>query len=209
MDTLFAYVAVTAILVITPGSTTAVVVRNTLSGGRGAGLAAALGAAAANATHATAAGLGLGLVLARWPLSLTFVRFFGAAYLVWLGANSIRRAAAQSDASRAFTTAGGAEATASARRAIGFRQGLAVNLLNPAIATFYLVVVPSFARDTLAAGFVSLAAIHVSMALVCHAVWATGFDRLRRALDAPGARRVLEAATGVALLTLAAQVALS
>ena len=43
-----AYLSFTFILVVPPGSTTAVVVRNTLEGGRRAGYATALGAALAN-----------------------------------------------------------------------------------------------------------------------------------------------------------------
>ena len=50
-----AFLSFTFVFVATPGATTAVVVRNTLDGGRRAGLFAALGAACANATHATVA----------------------------------------------------------------------------------------------------------------------------------------------------------
>ena len=59
-----AFLTFTFILVVTPGSTTAVVVRNTLEGGRRAGYATALGAAAANSTIAIACGLGLSVLLA-------------------------------------------------------------------------------------------------------------------------------------------------
>ena len=98
------------------------------------------------------------------------------------------------------------EAGSSLRRG-SLRQGLMVNILNPAIATFYLVVVPSF----LAAGaprwsFAALAATHILMALVCHSAWALGLDTLRRFFQPPLARRLLEAATGVALIGLAIRV---
>jgi threonine/homoserine/homoserine lactone efflux protein len=202
-----AYLAFTAILVITPGSTTAVVVRNTLLGGRPAGLAAAFGAAAGNSSHATAAGLGLAVVFARWPSALTMIRIAGAIYLGWLGVQSLIRAARYAD--------GGVRMLAStdhqdaAQRRGSFRQGLLINLLNPAIATFYLVVVPSF----VAAGgprwhFAALAAIHVSMALACHSLWVIGLDTLRKLFRPPLARRLLEGATAVALLALAGRVLL-
>jgi threonine/homoserine/homoserine lactone efflux protein len=203
VESLLAYLAVTGLLVITPGSTTAVVVRNTVRAGRAAGIAAAVGAAAANTTHAVAAGLGLGLLLTRWPMTLTLVRVGGAAYLAWLGVTSVRRALV-SHGPVALGEDGALSGT-DARRG-GFRQGLAVNMLNPAIATFYLVIVPSFVGSTAdPTNFATLAAIHVAMALVCHVLWATGFHRLRRVLRAPGARRLLEGATGVALLGLAAR----
>ena len=87
-----AYLTFTAVLVATPGSTTAVVVRNTLEGGRRAGLATALGAALANTTHATLAGVGLSILITTFPQIVFIVRVVGAVYLAWLGALSLRRA---------------------------------------------------------------------------------------------------------------------
>jgi threonine/homoserine/homoserine lactone efflux protein len=205
---LVAYVSFTAVLVLTPGSTTAVVVRNTLIGGRAAGIAAAVGAALANSSHAAAAGLGLAVLFGRSPLAMSIVRAGGAAYLAWLGARSLYHVLTHADGGLRVADI---EAAAPAQRAHGgsFRQGLLVNLLNPAIATFYLVVVPSF----LPAGvppwyFAMLAAVHVAMAFVCHSAWAVALDTIRRAFHPPLARRLLEGATGVALIALAIRVLL-
>jgi threonine/homoserine/homoserine lactone efflux protein len=200
-----AYLTFTLLLVITPGSTTAVVVRNTLMGGRASGLAAACGAALANSTHAAAAGLGLAVVFARSPIAFGVLRVAGAAYLVWLGVSSLVRAARYGDSAASMLS------TSAAREGRGrrgsFRQGLTVNLLNPAIATFYLVVVPTFIpAQSPPTRFVGLAAIHVAMALACHSAWAIALDTLRHFFQRPVARRVLEAATGIALIGLAARV---
>lgn len=204
---LVAYLSFTFVLVVTPGSTTAVVVRNTLMGGRAAGLAAAAGAALGNTSHAAAAGLGLAVVFSRWPAAMTGLRFAGAAYLAWLGAVSVYRVTRHADGGLALA----ADAPCAPRRSLwtAIRQGLAINLLNPVIATFYLVVVPTF----LYAGappwyYAVLAAIHVSMAFVCHGAWALGLHTVRRWLRAPRARRTLEGATGIALLSLAGRVLL-
>jgi threonine/homoserine/homoserine lactone efflux protein len=202
---LCAYITFTFILVVTPGSTTAVVVRNALVGGRASGLAAACGAAVANSTHATAAGLGLAVVFARWPMALNALRFAGAAYLAWLGIDSLVRGArhTDSDAPRLSSV----PQRDHAKHRGSFRQGLTVNLLNPAIATFYLVAVPTFIPANAGRSrFIALAAIHVTMALVCHSVWAIALDTLRHVFEPPLARRLLETATGVALLGLAVRV---
>lgn len=203
---LLAYLTFTVILVATPGSTTAVVVRNTLEAGRRAGLAAALGAAIGNASHATAAGLGLAVIFTRWPPALTALRIAGAFYLGWLGMVSLYRAVQQADGGVTMLSPATGGINGPVRRG-SLRQGLMVNLLNPAIATFYLVVVPSF----LAAGaarwyFAALAALHVVMALIFHSAWAIALDRLRRFFRPPIARRLLGAATGIALVGLAARV---
>ena len=192
-----------SILVVTPGSTTAVVVRNTLGGGSASGIAAAAGAAVGNTTHATAAGLGLALVFARWPIAMTMLRVGGALFLAWLGLSACI-------GSHALKTVGfvcwprlprACRQPEWQSRSIGFRQGFAVNLLNPAIATFYLVVVPIFLPPGSTRWyFAGLAAIHITMAFCCHSLWAVGLDRLQRLFRPPVARRLLEALTGVALL---------
>ena len=204
---LLAYLTFTFILVITPGSTTAVVVRNTLAGGRVAGLTAAAGAALGNTTHATAAWLGLAIVFARWPMAMTALRAAGALYLGWLGLGSLYRVARYTDGGLRIMT-DGANGPAAPHRAGSFRQGLAVNVLNPAIATFYLVVVPSFLPANASRWyFAALALIHITMAFVCHGLWAIAFDRLRQLLRPPLARRLVEGATAVALIGLALRIA--
>ncbi len=200
---LLAYLTFTFILVVTPGSTTAVVIRTTLSGGRAGGLAAAAGAATGNTSHATAAGLGLAVVFARWPAALIALRIGGALYLMWLGALSVMRAVRHADG-RMRVLDPEADPSRVQTRKGSFRQGLMVNLLNPSIATFYLVVVPTF----IPAGaprwyFAALALLHIGMAFVCHAVWATALDKLRHFFRRPLARRTLEGVTGMALLGLA------
>jgi threonine/homoserine/homoserine lactone efflux protein len=203
---LIAYLTFTFILAVTPGSTTAVVVRNTLEGGRGAGFAAAVGAALANTTQASAAALGLAVVIARFPTALVVLRVLGGGYLAWLGGSSIWRVARQRGVGVRAVAATDDRVSIDAKRT-SFRQGVTVNLLNPAISTFYLVVVPSF----LPAGapwwyYAVFASMHVGIAFTCHMAWALAFDRLRRFFQAPGARRILELATGVVLLGLAARV---
>ena len=203
---LLAYLSFTFILVITPGSTTAVVVRNTLAGGRPAGLAAAAGAAVGNTSHATAAGLGLAVVFSRWPLALVALRVAGAAYLAWLGLSSLYRVVRFSDGGMQMMAGNDVRPTPGQRRG-SFRQGFAVNILNPAIATFYLIVVPSFLPPGASRWyFAVLAAVHVGLAFACHGLWAVGLDRIRRLFHRPEARRLLEGATGVALIALAARV---
>jgi threonine/homoserine/homoserine lactone efflux protein len=198
---LAAYVALTALLVVTPGSSTAMVVRHVLGGGRTAGFAAAAGIAVANASWAAAAGLGVTAILARAPLVFAAIRFGGAAYLAFLGVRALGRALF---AEQETIIARAQEDPSGPDLATAFRDGVVVNLLNPPIATFYIVVVPSFMPAAAGAGrFALLAGIHVVMAFLCHTAWAAGFDVLRRVWARPGARRGVEAVIGVALLALA------
>ena len=55
---------------------------------------------------------------------------------------------------------------------------------------------------------IQLAAIHVTMAFVCHLGWALVVDRLRGFVRRPGPLRAIEAGAGAALLYLAARTVL-
>ncbi len=201
-----AFVSFTFILVVTPGSTTAVVVRNTLEGGRRAGYLTALGAATANTTIAIACGLGLSVLIAVWPGSLAAIRIGGALFLAWLGVSSLWRAWSRPDGGITLSLdpdAGPPRAHAGAY----FGDGLAINLLSPVIISYYLSVVPSF----IPAGasrlyYTGLATTHVSLALLCHATWATALDFMRRWFIQPWRRKALQAGTGLALLGLALRI---
>ena len=193
-----AFLAVTAVFVVTPGSTTAVVVRNTLAAGHRAGLSAAVGAAAANSTHATLAGLGLWVLVGRWPALLDAIRAAGAAYLAWLGLQSLMRGLRPGPSRLAAPSAVQPRAHRSS-----FFEGLTVNLLNPAIISFYVAVVPTFMPPSPPRGyFALLAGSHVSMALVCHSGWVYAFHSLRQIFARPLVRRTLELLTAAAMLWL-------
>ena len=202
----FAFFTFTFVLVVTPGSTTAVVVRNTLEGGRRAGYLTALGAALANTIIAISCGLGLSVLLTVWPGSLDAIRIGGAAFLGWLGLASLYRAATREDGGiRLSLDPGAAPARAHAGAYVG--DGIGINLLSPVIISFYLSVVPSF----IPAGasrlyYPGLAATHVSLAIACHAMWATALDAMRRWFVAPWKRRLLQALTGLALIGLATRI---
>lgn len=200
-----AYLGATLALVITPGATTAVVVRNTLRLGQRAGVMAALGAAAANATHATLAGLGLWVLVGRIPALLEAMRVAGAAYLAWLGLQSLMRLRSGPDATLSADRVASPSSAATTRT--GFREGLSVNLLNPAIISFYLAVVPTFVpASPPRLYFVLLATTHVVLAFICHAGWAAAFHALRALFTHRAVYVSFQVMTALALLWLAARV---
>ncbi len=204
-----AYLVFTTLLVVTPGSATAVVVRNVLYGGRRQGMAAAAGAALGNTTYAVLSALGLAAVFARSPMAFSVLRVVGTCYLAFLGIRSLWGAwhglpAALPGALEGAGTHGAANAVRT-----GLSQGLANNLVSPAVATFYLVVVPSFLSGTpmVSARYALFATIHVTMAFAYHSTWVLGLHAMRAFWSRPSARRTLETLTGVALIALAGRVA--
>jgi len=78
-------------------------------------------------------------------------------------------------------------------------------VLNPSIATFYLLVIPQFIPQgaPFAESALLLTAVHVSLAVTWHLTWATAGGSLAAVLTRARPRRLLEGAAGAALLFLA------
>lgn len=95
------------------------------------------GIACAALVHVAAASLGLTAFLAAVPTAFVVVKTVGAAYLVWLGWQMLRKPA--SLGSR----------VSSNRIASPFAQGALSNLFNPKIALFFLAILPQFIDPSL------------------------------------------------------------
>jgi threonine/homoserine/homoserine lactone efflux protein len=206
MPQIWAFVAVTVPLVMMPGASTAVVLRNSVSGGVRAGLATAVGVNAGSFCYGLLSAFGFALALQRWPPAWTLLRAAGVLYLAWLGAKSLHSAV--------VPHASGAPA-GGARRAGGLwrnlYEGFMTNALNPAIATFYLVLLPQFIPRgaPIVRSVLLLAAIHIGLAASWHVVWATAGGTLARTFAGGRPRQCLEAVTGAALIVLAAKIAIT
>jgi len=217
------FAAVSALLVISPGATLAVVLETALGDGRKAALLAVLGVGLGNATWALATTLGMTWLFHQWPPALDAIRVAGAIYLTWLGLRGLWRAATRKHSggnkySRSSFGAGGNNSgggfwpansqednSGSVFSAAGFvARGMLTNLLNPPVILFYLTFLPQFVgpQDPVLARFALLGATHVAMSVVwqgsCGLAAAVAADRLAR----PAVRRTLEGVTGAVLVAL-------
>jgi len=163
------FVAVTVPLVLTPGASTAVVLRNSLSGGVRAGLVTAVGVNAGSLCYGLLTAFGFALMLQRWPSAWTVLRAGGVVYLAWLGLQSLRRAASPSRAA-----ALGSGPTVVRGDWMNLSEGFVTNALNPAIATFYLVLLPQFIPRgaPVAQSALLLTAIHIALPIAATATGA-------------------------------------
>src|SRR5262245_52630640 len=84
-----AFMGVSAIVIMTPGPDTAVTVRNTLLGGRLAGLATALGSSTGLAVWALATSCGIVALLVASEFLFLAVKYAGATYLIYLGLHAL------------------------------------------------------------------------------------------------------------------------
>jgi threonine/homoserine/homoserine lactone efflux protein len=197
---LAAFVAVGVVVIVTPGPDTALTIRNSLLGGRRAGVFTALGVSSAQSVWALATSLGLAALLAASEPAFVALRLVGAAYLVWLGLHSLRAAWLR-----------GSRGTVAARDGRGlpdrvaFRQGMTSNLGNPKMAVFFTSLLPQFAGSF--AGLLALGVLFAALTVVWLSAYAVVVARAGDALRRPAVRRALDAATGLVLVALGLRLA--
>jgi threonine/homoserine/homoserine lactone efflux protein len=205
------FLAVAVPLVITPGVSTAVVLRNSISGGTRAGIETAVGANAGSFCYGLLSAFGVALALQRWPGAWALLRFGGVCYLAWLGIQSVRRALNPRALTAAMVTIDDPRRRSTDTVVRNLRDGFVTNALNPALATFYLVILPQFIPRgaPIIRGVLLLTAIHITLAASWHVAWATAGGRLAQTLASGRPRQILELCAGLTLLALAIKLALS
>jgi threonine/homoserine/homoserine lactone efflux protein len=203
-----AFATISALLVVSPGATMAVVLESALAGGRISALLTVIGVNIGNSSLALGSALGMSIVFHRWPWTLQFVKGGGAAYLTYLGLRAVWRAYRPPVAASPVAVAAGAARGASAGPtgpgggASYVTRGIMTNLLNPPVVLFYMTFLPQFIgpRDPFFTRFIVLAATHVSMSLVWLTTYATALGVLADRMARPMVRRSLEGVTGVVLV---------
>jgi threonine/homoserine/homoserine lactone efflux protein len=204
VDEIWSFLAVAVPLVLTPGASTAVVLRNSIAGGARAGIQTAVGVNSGSVLYGFVSAFGLALAIERWPSAWDVLRWAGTLYLAWLGARALHAAIWPREPVQTYGVLHAAQPVAR-----NVYEGVLTNALNPAIATFYLVIVPRFVPRgaPLISSVLILTAIHVTIAFTCHLVWALAGGTMARALMRGRGRRLLELCTGAALLGLALRMA--
>jgi threonine/homoserine/homoserine lactone efflux protein len=197
---LYAFIGVAAILTILPGADMALVTRNVLTLGRRRTLLTVVGICCGCIVHATASALGLSAILATSATAFNVLKTIGAAYLVWIGVQSIRNASSPVLPS----------AEPKQRWGLGpFMQGFLTNILNPKVAVFYLTFLPQFVTpgEPILRRSLLLAGVHIAMGFVWLTSYAWFVDRIGAVLTRPTIKLNLERVTGGLLIALGARLA--
>lgn len=135
LELLIPFFTATAIFACVPGPAMFYAAAQTIARGRRAGWLSAIGFHIGGYAHILAAAGGLAVLLEAVPVLYVIVKLAGACYLVWLGLKLLASPAAVASASveRPSTTQ---------RRALW--DSIAVEVLNPKTAMFYLAFLPQF-----------------------------------------------------------------
>ncbi|MGA0602522.1 LysE family translocator [Caulobacter sp. KR2-114] len=197
-----AFSVAAALLTITPGLDTAMVLRTAAVEGPRRAALAAVGVALGCLVWGLAVALGLGVLLTASKTAYTVLKWAGAAYLAWLGIGMLLKPRQSFDFEAAQSPGSACDSW--------FVRGLMTNLLNPKVGVFYVSFLPQFVPPGVQAApfIVLLASIHVGLGLAWFAGLITATRPLRRWLSRGPVVRWLDRVTGGVFLAFGARLAL-
>jgi len=139
----------------------------------------AVGLAISRTAHVTLSALGLAALFHTHPVLFDVVRWFGAAYLLFLAWKMLR----------AGETEGVKEANVTGSGLAAIRSGVMTNLLNPKALMFCALLLPQFisTQYDLTAQYLTLGAILVGLGFAFDVLYALAASRLAKRFSGSGA----------------------
>ena len=164
-SSLLLFVSAALVLLAIPGPAVFYVTSRSIGQGRSAGLVSALGIGVGTLCHVAAATVGLSALLMSSAVAFSAVKYLGAAYLIYLGIQKLRR--------EELLEPSGQSAQTQLGRVFG--QGIVVNVLNPKTALFFFAFLPQFvdaSRGKVAWQILFLGTLFAVMGVLSDSVWA-------------------------------------
>ncbi|EJI6688102.1 lysine transporter LysE [Vibrio parahaemolyticus] len=187
-----------------PGPDVIYIVSNTMKGKLASGMKAAIGLGIGYFIHTLAACLGLSAIILSSAVAFTAVKWLGAAYLVYLGVQSL-------------LSMWRSESKLVVNESIGsnkniFVQGVIVSVLNPKVALFFLSFLPQFidtSTGSTSTQLLVLGLLFSGLATMCNVLYASIGSWVFSRSNSQRYSRALEGVSGVLLIGLAGKVAIS
>lgn len=191
---LWTFIPVAALLTITPGAGTAMVVRSALRGGWRTAVLTIAGNSVGVVLWAVLSVLGISALVAASEVAFLALKITGAVVLVWLGAQSLLRAG---------------EPASPRPRHRAFRDGLFTSVTNPKLAVFFVALFPQFVDDRGAVLPTTLlmAALIVAFDFAWYTGLAVAVSRAKREVMRSRVAAWVERTTGAVLIGLGVRVA--
>ena len=196
------FIAMSWILIITPGPDIIYVITRGMSLGRKAGLYSAFGVTLGLLVHTTFAALGLSIILKTSGMVFQIIKYLGAGYLLFLGVRAIIER-------NRFTINNRPNNLNKSRI---FLQGLLSNVFNPKVALFFLAFLPQFVRSensSNAIGMVILGLLFTVFGFIflCIVGYFSGYVGAQL-LKKPNIARYLQHISGLVMIGLGLRLAL-
>lgn len=184
-----AFLAITAVLVITPGPIVTLVIATGASRGVRAAMLTVIGTTTGNAVLLACIAFGLSWVLKTSAEVFEALRWAGAAYLVWLGIQAWRNAGREAD-------------MPPPRGAVHVSRGFVVAITNPKTIAFFTAFLPQFIDPSLPVErqlFV-MCAVSVVIAGFLDAAWGIAAGLGRKFFMRPAYNKLLGRLSGAVLV---------
>ncbi|RYX83464.1 LysE family translocator [bacterium] len=191
-------------LIIMPGPDFFYVLGRGMSLGPRAGGASAFGIASGLVCHTLLAASGLSLVLFASDTAFNIVKWLGAAYLIWIGIQTLR-----AKSSPFALDAESIEPAFSTRQV--WRQGVLTNIFNPKVALTFAAYLPQFVHVKGSAASLQIALLGLSLCVLAFS-WFCIVGALAGAVGAflrkhPRTGKVINIASGTLLTLLGVRLA--
>lgn len=138
MEGLAALIIITLMIIIVPGPDFFVVMKNSITSGKGNGAMVALGITSAHVVYSLLAVFGIIFILANMYYVFVTIKILGAIYLIYLGIRSIISARQSMNFSTSQMKAQRITYLSS------YRQGFFSTILNPKALLYYISILPQF-----------------------------------------------------------------
>jgi threonine/homoserine/homoserine lactone efflux protein len=187
-----------------PGPDVIYIVSNTMKGRMASGMKAAFGLGVGYFVHTLAACLGLSAVILSSALAFSVVKWLGAAYLAYLGVQSLL------SMWRGGSNIVVHDSTGTNKNV--FVQGVIVSILNPKVALFFLSFLPQFVDTSAGSASIQLLTLGLlfsALATMCNILYASVGSWVFSRPNSRRYSRTLECISGVLLIGLASKVAIS
>ena len=165
LSTFSIFITATLVLLLIPGPAVLYIVTRSIDQGRVAGIVSTLGIAVGTLFHVVAAAFGVSALLVSSALLFNFVKYLGAAYLIYLG---VRKLLVKEELRLT-------QKVEHKKLIQIFYQGVIVNVLNPKTALFFFAFLPQFvdvSRGTIAGQVLFLGATFVVIGLCSDGLYA-------------------------------------
>ncbi len=184
-----AFIAITIILILTPGPIVTLVISTGATKGVRAALTTVGGTTLGNALLLAGIATGLNWVVAHASLLFEALRWTGAVYLIWLGVQAWRHAG---DDNETLVETGRTR----------FARGVLVALSNPKTIVFFTAFLPQFIDPDLPPGpqLAAMCAAAILLAAVTDSAWAVAAGLGRAWFMKPARAKFLGRLSGTALI---------
>lgn len=203
IQNLLSFAVLAGLLTMLPGLDTAQVLRSVTVGGNRTAYATVFGILTGVWIWGIAAALGISALLVASHVAYSVVKWAGAIYLIYLGIKMLWESRHISHESIA------AKVESKTTFWKSFNRALLINLTNPKTGVFYIAILPQFLPTEIPAvfgGFL-LATIHNLLGLLWFTMLIFGASFAKETLRNPKVQKIIERASGLALIGFGIRVA--